>query len=94
MHRNYRKYNKIDTQRYSQRIKSSFWSLISISTGLLFTYLAMTNPVNDENTFSEKNQTNITDTYEFVKIKRNLTPPEEKKTKDNKGKRNEKNSSK
>ena len=43
MRRNYQRYNP---ELYKKRIRGSFWSVISMSIGLLFTYLAITNPIN------------------------------------------------
>ena len=89
MHRNYQKYNKLDTSRYSKGIKNSLYSLVSIIIGLLFTYLAMTKQVDDKK--MKKNEkvnveNRIDDDYSFVSInsdnKAKLGPPKENKEKD------------
>jgi hypothetical protein len=92
MHQNYQKYKKINTDRYKKGIKNSFYSLISIVIGLLFTYLAMTNPTEDnKNTKHKKNIKNNVkieekEDYSYVSVRRTidepkLTPPQEKKDK-------------
>jgi len=89
MRRNYQKYNKLNTERYSKGIKNSLYSLGSIIIGLLFTYLAMTNSSDNKKIDNKKNNSKIeeeAEDYSFVSVrsssdKAKLGPPKEKKEK-------------
>ena len=92
MRQNYQKYNKINTERYKKGIKNSFWSLISVSIGLIFTYLAMTSPA--RNTSLDKENIKIEEDNDFSYISvGNLNTPETLKPlkKDNEKIKNSKN---
>ncbi len=99
MRRNYQKYNKLNTEKYSKGIKNSLYSLVSIIIGLLFTYLAMTNSGNNVEKV-EKNNTSVEsatiktendiEDYSFVSVSGNsdtkskFGPPKENKEQDEK----------
>lgn len=57
--------------------------MVSISVGLLFTYLALTNPVNNDDIDIENSKTEEEISYQYVNIKKDITPPmKENKNKD------------
>jgi len=77
MPRNYQKYKKINTEKYSKGIKNSFYSLISISIGLLFTYLALTKPAETHGSASQRDQSVIEENedYTYVSMDNDIGKP-------------------